>query len=448
VRNVAPKLDDAAYEGNFADINPRLTTTQAVAEASRCLFCYDAPCIQACPTTIDIPSFIRKITTANLVGSARTILEANVLGHSCARVCPVEALCEGACVLNQEHKRPVMIGALQRHATDHVMDRGIRVLRAGAPNGKSVALIGAGPASFGCAAELARLGYRCRIYEKRTVAGGLNTHGIAAYKMRASEALREVDLVRSLGVEIRGNVEVGHHVAVAELQTEAEALFLGIGLGPTEALRIPGEDLPGVVDALRFIDRIKNEPFRQVDVGRTVVVIGAGNTSVDAATQAKRLGAENVIVVYRRGPEDVSAYHYEFELAKSDGAVYVFYAMPVRFVGEGTLSAIECIRTEVVEDESGRPVVRTVKGSEFQIPCDMAITAVGQTKAVDWLSRNFPGLELDRGRVKVDGEGRTSVKGLYAGGDCVNGGKEVVNAVADGKAAARAIDRDLGSPRG
>jgi glutamate synthase (NADPH/NADH) small chain len=447
VRNIAPKLDDAAYERNFADINPRLTSTQAVAEASRCLFCYDAPCIQACPTEIDIPGFIRKITTGNLKGSARTILEANVLGHSCARVCPVEALCEGACVLNQEHKRPVMIGALQRHSTDHVMDRGLRVLKAGAPNGKRVALIGAGPASFGCAAELARLGYACRIYEKRAVPGGLNTHGIAAYKMRASDALREVDLVRSLGVEIRGSVEVGHHVTVDELRQEAAAVFLGIGLGPTEAIRIPGENLPGVVDALRFIDRIKNEPFRQVDVGRTVVVIGAGNTSVDAATQAKRLGAENVVVVYRRGQEDVSAYHYEFELAKSDGAVYVFYAMPVRFVGQGALTALECVRTEVVEDEKGRPAVRPVKGSEFQIPCDMAITAVGQSKAVEWLSRNFPGLELDRGRVKVDHDGRTSVPGLYAGGDCVNGGKEVVNAVADGKAAARAIDRDLGSPR-
>ena len=447
MKNVAAKLEDVVYERNFADINPPLTETAALAEASRCLYCYDAPCIQACPTAIDVPSFIRKIATGNLKGSARSILEANVLGHSCARVCPVEALCEGACVLNQEHKRPVMIGALQRVATDHVLERGIRVLEAGAPNGRRVALVGAGPASFGCAAELARLGYACRIYEKRTVPGGLNTHGIAAYKMRALEALREVELVRSLGVEIRGGVEVGRDVTVEALRAEAEALFIGVGLGPTERLRLPGEDLPGVVDAIGFIDRIKNQPFRQVDVGRTVVVIGAGNTSVDAATQAKRLGAENVLVVYRRGPEDVPAYHYEHELAKADGVTYVYYAAPVRFLGEGAVQAIECVRTEVVADAAGRRSVKPVAGSEFRIPCDMAIAAVGQLKAVDWLTRTFPGLALDGGKVKVDGSGRTSLPRTYAGGDCVNGGKEVVNAVAEGKAAARAIDDDLGRPR-
>ena len=447
MKYVAPKLDDAAYERNFADINPRLTATAALAEASRCLFCYDAPCIQACPTAIDIPSFIKKIATGNLKGSARTILEANVLGHSCARVCPVEVLCEGACVLNQEHKRPVMIGALQRVATDHVLDRGIRVLHAGSVNGRRVALIGAGPASFGCAAELARLGYACRIHEKRTVPGGLNTHGIAAYKMRAADALREVELVRSLGVEIRGGVEVGRQVSVEQLRGESDAIFLGIGLGATERLHLPGEDLPGVVDALGFIDRIKNEPFRRVDVGRTVVVIGAGNTSVDAATQAKRLGAENVLVIYRRGPEDVPAYHYEHELAKGDGVTYVYYAAPVRFLGNGAVEAVECTRTEVVADASGRPSVKAVPGSEFAIPCDMAIAAVGQLKAVDWLNRIFPGLVLDGGKVKTDASGRTSLRGLYAGGDCVNGGREVVNAVAEGKAAARAIDADLGQPR-
>jgi glutamate synthase (NADPH/NADH) small chain len=448
VKHVAPKLDDAVYEQNFSDINPRLTETAALAEASRCLYCYDAPCIQACPTAIDIPTFIKKIATGNLKGSARTILEANVLGHSCARVCPVEVLCEGACVLNQEHKRPVMIGALQRVATDHVIDRRIRVLHPGTPNGRRVTLIGAGPASFGCAAELARLGYACRIHEKRAVPGGLNTHGIAAYKMRAADALREVELVRSLGVEVQSGVEVGKDVSIDDVRAQSDAIFLGIGLGATERLRLPGEDVPGVVDALRFIDRIKNEPWRRIDVGRNVVVIGAGNTSVDAATQAKRLGAENVLVIYRRGPEDVPAYEYEHALAKSDGVTYVYYAAPLRFLGSDFLEGLECARTQVVTDASGRRSVQVVPNATFVIPCDMAITAVGQQKAVDWLTRVFPGLVLDGGRVGVDGSGRTSVRGLYAGGDCVNGGREVVNAVAEGKAAARAIDADLGHPRG
>jgi dihydropyrimidine dehydrogenase (NAD+) subunit PreT len=447
LKNIAPKLDDAVYEKNFADINPRLTPTAALAEAARCLYCYDAPCIRACPTAIDIPSFIKKIATGNLAGSARTILEANVLGHSCARVCPVEVLCEGACVLHQEHQRPVTIGALQRVATDHVLDRGIAVLKAGAPNGKRVALIGAGPASFGCAAELARLGYACQIYERRKVPGGLDTHGIAAYKMRASDALREVELVRSLGVAIETAVEVGRDLSVDFLRKNADALFLGIGLAETETLRIPGEELAGVVDALSFIERLKNDPFRRVDVGRTVVVIGAGNTSVDAATQAKRLGAENVLVVYRRGPEDVPAYRYEYELAKSDGVVYVWNAVPVRFLGDGAVAAVECVRTAVIRGRDGRATVERLPGSEFQLPCDMAIAALGQKKAVGWLGAFFPGLALDNGRVVVDRSGRTSLPGLYAGGDCVNGGREVVNAVADGKAAARAIDDDLGRPR-
>ncbi|HEX6623041.1 MAG TPA: FAD-dependent oxidoreductase, partial [Pyrinomonadaceae bacterium] len=231
------------------------------------------------------------------------------------------------------------------------------------------------------------------------------------------------------------------------LWDEADAVFVGVGLGATESLRLPGEDLAGVIDAITFIDRIKNRPFREVEVGTNVVVIGAGNTSVDAATQAKRLGAENVLVVYRRGPEDVSAYQYEFELAKRDGVVYVFYAQPARFVGRGAVEALECVRTETVV-ENGRRQLRAIPGSAFQIPCDMAITAVGQKRHASWLQATFPGIALDGGKVRIDADGRTSVPRLYAGGDCVNGGKEVVNAVADGKAAARAIDADLGHPRG
>src|SRR5262249_2841337 len=390
----------AVYERNFADINPRLTPTAALAEAARCLFCYDAPCIHACPTGIGIPSFINKIATGNLAGAARTLLEANVLGHACARVCAVRALCDGPGGRNQEDKRPVTIGDVQGVATDHVLDRGIAVLKpAAAPNGRRVALIGAGPASFGCAAELARLGYACRIYEKRRVPGGLDTHGIAAYKMRASDALRGVGLVRSLGVAIEPGVEVGRDLSIDTLRKGADALFLGIGLAETETLRIPGEELAGVVDALSFIERLKNEPFPRVDVGRTVVVIGAGNTSVDAATQAKRLGAENVLVVYRRGPEDVPAYGYEYELAKSDGVVYVWNALPVRFLGEGSVAGVECVRTAVVRGASGRATVEPIPGSEFQLPCGMAIAALGQKKAVTWLAEFFPGLALDKGRV-------------------------------------------------
>ena len=358
-----------------------------------------------------------------------------MLGHSCARVCPVEVLCEGACVLNHEKQRPVAIGALQRVATDHVLDRGISVLKAGAPNGKRVVLVGAGPASLGCAAELARMGYACRIYDRREVPGGLNTHGIAAYKMRAADAVREVELVRSLGVEVRAASRSGAYATVdVALERSGRGVPRRSGSATPRSSACPGRRCPAWWTRSRSSTALKNRPFRDVPVGRNVVVIGAGNTSVDAATQAKRLGAENVLVVYRRGPEDVSAYHYEFELAKTDGVVYVFYAQPKQFLGNGAVEALECVRTETVT-ENGRAALRAIPGSEFAIPCDMAITAVGQKKHAAVAGGVVPRASRSiAGRVKTDATAAPACPRVYAGGDCVNGGKEVVNAVADGKA--------------
>src|SRR5215470_14203215 len=298
--HTGPKLTPEQLEENFADINPPLTQSLALEAASRCLFCYDAPCIKACPTEINIPQFIRQILTQNLVGSARTILSANVLGHSCGRVCPTSVLCEGACVLNAQGKKPVEIGRLQRYAVDPVIASGTQLFKAGAPNGYRVALIGAGPASLSCAADLRKLGYETVIFDANPHPGGLNTYGIAAYKMRASEAIHEIEMIRALGVEIKTGVAVGRDISIADLERDYDAIFIGVGLGETEDLDIPGEELEGSLDALTFIEQTKSKRFDQVDVAKRVAVIGAGNTAIDVVTAAKRLGAEEVFMVYRR----------------------------------------------------------------------------------------------------------------------------------------------------
>jgi dihydropyrimidine dehydrogenase (NAD+) subunit PreT len=295
--HTGPKLTPEQLEENFADINPPLTPSLALEAASRCLFCYDAPCIKACPTEINIPQFIRQIQTQNLVGSARTILSANVLGHSCGRVCPTSVLCEGACVLNAEGKRPVEIGRLQRHAVDYVLDRGIQVLKAGTSNGRRVALIGAGPASLSCAAELRRLGYAAAIFDAKPEPGGLNTYGIAAYKMRAADSLREIEMIRALGVEIHSGVQIGRDLSLSQLEREYDAVFLGVGLGETDELHIEAEHIRRCVDALSFLERTKTTAFDHVQVGTRVAVIGGGNTAIDVATAARRLGAEMVYVI-------------------------------------------------------------------------------------------------------------------------------------------------------
>lgn len=443
--HTGPKLTPEQLEENFADLNPPLTPALALEAGSRCLFCYDAPCIKACPTEINIPQFIRQILTQNLVGSARTILSANILGHSCGRVCPTSVLCEGACVLNAEGKKPVEIGRLQRHAVDHVLDRGIHVLKPGALNGHRIALIGAGPASLSCAAELRRLGYATVIFDAKPEPGGLNTYGIAAYKMRAADAIREVEMVRRLGVDIRSGVQIGRDVTLAQLESDFDAIFVGVGLGETEDLNIEFEKIRRCYDALSFIEKTKTNHFEHVQVGTRVAVIGGGNTAIDAATAARRLGAETVYMIYRRSREEMSAFDYEYELALADGVTFTFQAAPVRVVPDprGRAQAVECVRTELgAPDASGRRSFQPVHGSEFQIAVDMVITAVGQKKLP--FLQTIPNVTLDRGKVVVNSQTmQTSNPKYFAGGDCINGGGEVVDAVAHGKRAAKGIHATL-----
>lgn len=446
--HTGPKLSAEQLEENFADINPPLTPSMALEEASRCLFCYDAPCIKACPTRIDVPQFIRQIVTNNLVGSAQTILSANVLGHSCGRVCPTSVLCEGACVLNLEGKKPVEIGRLQRYSVDYVLDRGIPVLKPAEENGRRVALIGAGPASLACAAGLRRLGYATVILEAKPDPGGLNTYGIAAYKMRAADALREIEMIRELGVEIRCGVSVGTDITLAQLEREYDAIFIGVGLGGTENLAIAGEDLHGCRDALSFIEDTKIGSLSEVQVGRRLAVIGGGNTAIDVVTAARRLGAETVYMIYRRSREEMTAFDYEYELAVVDGVNFVWQAAPVRILGDAQnrVRAIECVRTQMrAGNGSRRASPEPIEGSEFQLEVDTVVKALGQ-KSLEFL-RSVPGLELERGRVALNETMQTANPRYFAGGDCVNGGAEVVDAVAHGKRAAQGIHAMLEASR-
>ncbi|HEY6308775.1 MAG TPA: NAD(P)-dependent oxidoreductase [Candidatus Angelobacter sp.] len=445
-KDSAPKLPLEQLEKNFADINPPLNDGQALEEGSRCLFCHDAPCIQACPTEIDVPQFIRQILTGNLRGSAKTILQANILGQSCARVCPTSVLCEGACVLNAEGKKPVEIGKLQRYAVDPVVANGTQLFKAGAANGSRVALIGAGPASLACAADLRKLGYQTVIYDANPQPGGLDTYGIAAYKMRAEETLQEIAMIRGLGVEIRSGVAVGRDVSIADLERDYDAVFIGIGLGQTDDLRIPGENLEGCRDALSFIEETKSKRLDQVGVARRVAVIGGGNTAIDVVTAARRLGAEEVYMVYRRGPEEMSAFDYEYDLAKQDAVTFVWQALPVRVMddGQGRVAALECVRTQRSgKDQSGRSSFVPVPGSEFRLEVGMVVKALGQKRKTEFLAR-IPSLDLSNGCVIVDPTTmRTKNPRYFAGGDCVNGGGEVVDAVAHGKRAALGIHQTL-----
>jgi glutamate synthase (NADPH/NADH) small chain len=432
------KLSAAELQENFADIAPALTDNEAVIEASRCLFCYDAPCMNACPTHIDVPKFIRQIMERDVKGSAKTILSANIFGGTCARACPTEVLCEGACVLNGLNEKPIQIGRLQRYATDYAMARNIRYFKKAPSTAKKVAVIGAGPAGLSCAHELARHGVDSVVFEAQSVIGGLNTYGIAGYKMTTDFALAEVEYVRQIGIEVRTNTPVGKDLPVTKLLAEYDAAFLGVGLGKTASLGIEGEDLEGCFEAMDFIIPTRLKRLDECVVGDNVLVIGAGNTAIDVATAAARLGAAFVTIVYRRGEKDMPAFKYEYNLAKSDAVKFLWYTVPRRIVGtDGKVSGLECHKVKATADNK----LELIPGSVHVIPCDMVVKALGQDALYD-LYKSIPGLQVEGKKVVVDPKtGATSVKGLFAGGDCINGGGEVVDAVEHGKIAAHGILR-------
>lgn len=436
----SPKSEEIA--ARFPELHPPFEKTAAVAEANRCLYCFDAPCTSACPTHIDVPRFIKKIASDNLEGSAKTILDANILGESCSRACPVNVLCEGACVLHRYNKQPIEIGRLQRFAMDSLHSSGAPLpFVAGEDTGKAVALVGGGPASLACAAELRRRGVRTIIYDARPLPGGLNTYGIAEYKLTLSASLREIDMLAQLGVEFHFNTVVDAAM-LERLETEYDAIFLGLGLGAIHRLGIAGEEMKGVTNALSFIADYKRGELTSVR-GR-VAVVGAGNTAIDAANAAVRLGADEVTMVYRRGPEQMSAFDFEYEHAKQEGVHFLWHVQPAGLKGAGRVEGLKLERLETTGDGSLVPI----EGQKFELPVEHVVLAIGQSTHTDLLvgsdSRSAK-LKLERGRILIDrATGQTSNPRYFAGGDCTNGGREVVDAVADGKRAGIAMAAWLG----
>lgn len=434
---------EMSLEERFQEYHPPYSEREAVLEANRCLYCHDAPCMVACPTTIDIPTFIRKISTGNVKGSARTILESNLLGASCSRVCPVEVLCEGACVLQHDHK-PITIGRLQRYAMDQA--KGTEFFKAGESNGYKVAVVGSGPAGLSCAGELAKRGFDVTVLEKREWGGGLDTYGIVVFREPVEVSLDEVKMIERLGVKFKFNCEVGKDVSMDDLVSQYDAVFISVGLGAVPDMQIPGEDLSGVLDGLEFIEETKVKPLKDIKYGNRVCVIGAGNTAIDCATIARRLGSERVSIVYRRSEAEMPAYHFEYQFAMNEGVSFMFLTQPIEVIGEGgKVKALKCRRMDLGQpDASGRRSPVEVPDSEFEIPADMVIKAIGQKKLTyitDKLVSDY-GIKLVKGYIGVDEKtNRTAHPKIYAGGDCIrsHGEASTVMAVEDGKIAANGI---------
>lgn len=433
---------------NFKESKPSYNAQEALDEANRCLYCYDAPCITACPTGINIPSFIKKIASGNLKGSAKTIMEANPVGASCARVCPTEELCEGACVLNDSTK-PIMIGDLQRFATDWAIKNEQVLFKKGEKNGKNVAIVGSGPAGLSAARELGRMGYEVTVFEGKKEAGGLDTHGIVPFRLPKDISLWEVEQVENVGVEIRTNVEVGKDIFTDDLVLNYDAVMLAVGMSKVPKLGIEGEDLAGICDAIELVEETKNKNYSAEFAGKRVAVIGAGNTAIDGATTSVRLGADNVQILYRRTEAEMTAYEFEYEFAKQEGVEFRWLTAPKRLIGDnkGYLKQMECVQMELQEtgsDGRRRPV--EIQGSEFLIDVDIVVKAIGQTRHTHIIDAF--GLEHNGGVVKVDPETYlTSNPKVYAAGDAIFGkgiGEAmVVSAAQQGKETAYAIHQQL-----
>ncbi|RYY89110.1 MAG: NAD(P)-dependent oxidoreductase [Chitinophagaceae bacterium] len=438
------RLTEVQYEQNFSDVHPPFASREAaLVDANRCLMCYDAPCTKSCPTSIDIPKFIKQISTDNVKGSAHTILQSNIMGAGCSRVCPVEKLCEGSCVYNLMHEAPIPIAKLQRYSTEMAMDKQWKLFERKADSGHRVAIIGAGPAGLSCAHVLAREGVQVTIFEKEAKGGGLMTYGIAAYKVTPEFCQHEVDYITSVGgIEIRYNQALGRDISLAQLKSEYDAVFLGFGVGLARRLDVPGEELEGVVDAISFIYHLRTNNLSQTAVGDRVIVIGLGMTAIDAATQAKRLGAREVTIVYRRTQAEMPCTQVELDLALLDGCKVMWLAAPHEVRGEnGKVTGLVCTQMKLGEPDASGRRAPVAAGSEFFLEADMIIKAAGQmpfTALVEEADLLHTG-----GKLTVSGNG-TNIEGVFAGGDCVNGGREVVDAVQAGKDGAAAIFDYLG----
>jgi dihydropyrimidine dehydrogenase (NAD+) subunit PreT len=435
-------LDAATLAANFGDLHPPLSPHEAKVEADRCYFCYDAPCQDACPTSIDIPLFIREIAADNPLGAAHTILEENIMGGMCARVCPTETLCQEACVREEAEGKPVRIGLLQRYATDAIMATGKNPFTRAEPTGKRVAIVGAGPAGLSCAHALAECGHDVVVFEAREKSAGLNEYGIAAYKTPGGFAQREVDFILSIGgIEVKHGVALGRDTDLAALRRDYDAVFLGLGLAAVNKLGLTGEaQFANVIDAVGYIADLRQaDNLADLPVGRRVVVIGGGMTAVDVAVQAKLLGAELVTIVYRRGQEQMKASGFEQDLAQTHGVLIRTWARPIALEG-GEGGAVSGVVFEKTQDEGGKLVGG---GETFRLEADIVFSAIGQLLT----PASFGGkdaLQGKDGRILVDEAGRTSLPGVWAGGDCIYGGQDLtVGAVEDGKQAARSIDAAL-----